>query len=118
MIWLAFGIVSVFWDRPMGEYIPLITVALFGAFWSSINPIFLFIILYFHHLLGIGNGVFEILSFSILAVTVLISDLFYDRNFLYILYASSLIFLIFVNFGIIATIASLIEALIILKSKA
>ncbi len=116
MIWIALGIVSIFWDKPMGEYIPLITITLFGAFWNPVNPLLLLIILYFHHLLGIGSGVFEILSFTILAITILVSDLFYNKTFLYILYVSSIVLIILVNFGTIAAVVSAIEALIILRS--
>ena len=115
MIWLSLGVVSIFWDKPMGGYIPLITTMLFGAFWSPVNPVLVLIVLYFHHLLGNGSGVFEILSITILATTKLVSDLFYNRTFLYILYASSIMILVFVNFGTIATVTSVIEFLIVMK---
>ena len=115
MIWIALGIVSVFWDKPMGEYLPLISTMLFGAFWIPIHPVLILAILYFHYLLGVGSGAFEILSISILAVVMMIEDLFYSKTFLYILYALSVSSLILMNYGTFSAAISLIEALLVLR---
>ncbi len=117
MIWIVLGIISIFWDKPMGEYIPLIAAMLFGAFWSPIHPLLILVILYLHYLLGSGNGIFEILSMAILATVMMIEDLFYSKTFLYILYISSITLLVLMNFGIFASILALAEAFLIFKME-
>ncbi len=113
MIWISFGILSIFWDGPLGVYVPLIPLFTLGTFWVPVHPLIILIILYFHHVLGSGRGVFEILSIVFLMIAVYISDIFYSRPILYFMYSTAVVLLVFSSFGMIAAIFSAIQALIV-----
>jgi hypothetical protein len=100
MIWIVLGILSIFWDPVLGEYVPILPLYIFGAFWKRHSIIIAAIILYLHHVTLSSSGVEEILLFSLL-ITATSLDEILDLVVSYISLSSAVSIIFLISFGLI-----------------
>ncbi len=113
MIWIAFGVLSIFWDPSLDVYIPLIPLYVLGAYWTRSHPIVPMVILYLHHLLHGGHWLYEFVLLVGLFLSVSIDDYFYSDIVAYVILSTVVFVSVLFFVGFFAAIIALLEALIV-----
>ncbi len=113
MIWIAVGVLSIFWDPYLDVYLPLIPVYILGTYWTRSSPFLTLSILYLHHLLHGENWFYELSLLVSLMLTTSIDEYFYDERIPYIILSGITFVIVLVFVSPIAAVLTAAEALIV-----
>ena len=113
MIWLIFGVLSIFWDPGMGYIFPLLSLYILGYFWNRTHPIAMFIILLLHHIASLNSGFMELsLMIAIFLITE-IDSLFIKKVIPYVILSVFIAAVMYFSYGITAGITTIVASFIV-----
>ncbi|MCD6449063.1 MAG: hypothetical protein J7L34_00965 [Thermotogaceae bacterium] len=113
MIWLLIGVISIFWDPGMGYILPLISLYTLGYFWKRNHPALAFLVYFLHHVTALNTGFMELsLMISAFLITE-IDSLFINNIIPYGILSIATVFIVVLNYGVVAGIITSFAAIVI-----